>query len=162
MKNVLVACRIVLGLLFVFAGVSGFFLINAPPPAPPGLAGEFQSVFFASRWVLFVDAIECIAGALLLANRFVPLGLTLLGAVLYNILAFHITIMPAGLPIALAVTLIWVALAWQYRAAFAPLLTARDYPLVQRNSVVTSMQNPGNAARVRDIGARTSRDPVAS
>ena len=53
MKIAAPVSRIVLGLLFTVAGISGFVLIGHPPPTPPGLAGEFQDVFFASRWVLF-------------------------------------------------------------------------------------------------------------
>jgi putative oxidoreductase len=116
-----VVARILLGLAFVAAGASGFFLINNPPPAPPGLAGTFQDVFFQSRWVLFVDAIELLAGALLLANRFIALALTLLGAVIANIIAYHVTLMPAGLPAAAIVTLLWGIVAVRYRASLAPL-----------------------------------------
>jgi putative oxidoreductase len=113
--------RILLGLVFFAAGLSGFLLISNPPPAPPGLAADFQHVFFASRWVLFVDSVELIAGALLLANRFVPLALAMLAAVIYNILAFHITMAQSTLPVPLVVTLLWIILASRYRSTFAPL-----------------------------------------
>jgi putative oxidoreductase len=136
MKIATVIARILLGLAFVAAGLSGFFLINNPPPAPPGLAGVFQDVFFRSRWVLFVDAIEFSAGALLLANRFVPLALTLLGGVIFNIIAFHVTLAPAGLPIAGIVTLLWTIAASGYRSSFAPLFAPK---LVQNSNVVSSV-----------------------
>lgn len=125
MKIAVVICRILLGLLFAGAGLSGFFPINNPPPAPPGLAAVFQDAFFRSRWVLFVDAVQAIAGILLLVNRLVPLALVLLGAVLYNVVAFHVTMMPAGLPMAFVAVLLWGFVAWQYRSSFAPLLAAR-------------------------------------
>lgn len=114
--------RILLGLVFVLAGASGFLLIANPPPAPPGLAGAFQHVFFASRWVLFVDGVELIGGTLLLANRYVPLALTMLGAVIANIIVFHITMQPMGLPIALVVALLWAVVATRFRSSFAPLI----------------------------------------
>lgn len=129
MNIAVVAARILLGLAFVAAGASGFFLSNNPPPAPPGLAGTFQDVFFQSRWVLFVDAIELLAGALLLANRFVTLALTLLGAVIANIIAYHITLMPAGLPAAAIVTLLWGIVAVRNRSSFAPLFVAKPVRL---------------------------------
>jgi hypothetical protein len=116
------ASRVLLGLAFTAAGVSGFIFINHPPPAPPGLAGTFQDVFFRSRWVLFVDVIEALAGTLLLANRFVPLALTLLAGVIFNILAYHLTLMPAGLPAGAVVTVLWAIVASQFRSSFAPLL----------------------------------------
>jgi hypothetical protein len=110
----------------VLAGASGFLLISNPPPAPPGLAGEFQHVFFQSRWVLFVDGMEFLCGALLLANRFMPLALLTLAAILANILAFHITMQPAGLPIPVVLVALWVFLAYHHRASFAPLLVAKQ------------------------------------
>lgn len=125
MKIAVMVARILLGLVFVAAGLSGFFLINNPPPAPPGLAGAFQDVFFRSRWVLFVDAIQFLAGALLLANRFVALALTLLGGVISNIITYHITLAPAGLPVAGIVTLLWGIVASRYRSNFAPLFAAQ-------------------------------------
>jgi hypothetical protein len=118
--------RVLLGLIFCAAGLSGFLLISNPPPAPPGLAGVFQHVFFESRWVLFVDGVEFVAGVLLLLNRFVPLALTLLGAVISNILAFHITMQPSGLPVALVVTLLWILIALRHRASFSSLFVSKS------------------------------------
>ncbi len=123
MNIMIVASRILLGLVFAAAGVCGFFLINNPPPASPGLAGTFQDVFFQSHWVLFVDGVECLAGILLLANRYVPFALTLLAAVIANILVFHITMAPSGLPVPLVVVVLWATLASRYRTSFAPLLS---------------------------------------
>jgi hypothetical protein len=128
MKIAATVARVLLGLVFAAAGLSGFLLIASPPPAPAGLAGDFQHVFFASRWVLFVDGVQLIAGLLLLGNRFVTLALTLLGAVIANILAFHLTMQPSTLPVPLVVTALWAILAYRYRASFAPLFVARVHP----------------------------------
>jgi len=125
MKTAFVISRILLGLVFSAAGLSGFFLIANPPPFPPGLAGVFQDVFFKSGWVLFVDVVELLTGVLLLSNRYVPLALTALAAVISNILVFHITMMPAGLPVALFVTLLWTIVALPLRSSFAPLFARR-------------------------------------
>lgn len=130
MRNAVTVSRILVGVLFLVAGASGFFLISNPPPAPPGLAGQFQNIFLESRWVLFVDAVELIAGALLLANRYVPVALLLLAGVLPNILVFHITMMPSGIFPGLVATLLWFVVALQYRSLFAPLFASR--PLADR------------------------------
>lgn len=121
MKITVLVARILLGLLFLGTGLLGFVVLNAPPPMPPGLARTFMDVFFQSRWVVLVDTVEVIAGVLLLTNRFVPLALTLLAAVLANILAYHVTMLPSGLPLPLFATLLWVIVALPLRAHFAPL-----------------------------------------
>jgi putative oxidoreductase len=121
MKITATVARILLGLVFSAAGLSGFLLINHPPAAPPGLAGDFQTVFFRSYWVLFVDGVEFIGGVLLLTNHFVPLALALLAPVIANIIVFHLTMAPMGLPVAFVVALLWSLIALWYRASFAPL-----------------------------------------
>lgn len=128
MKTAFTVSRILLGLVFFAAGLSGFFLIASPPPMPPGLAGAFQDIFFRSRWVLVVDSIESLSGALLLANRYVPLALTALAGVIINILTFHLTMMLSGLPVALAVTALWTAVALPFRSTFAPLFARTPAP----------------------------------
>ncbi len=49
---------------------------------------------------------------LLLINRYVPLALAVLAAEIVNIIAFHITMAPSGLPMALVVGILWVLVAW--------------------------------------------------
>ncbi|MDB5042575.1 MAG: hypothetical protein JWN27_3301 [Candidatus Eremiobacteraeota bacterium] len=125
MKTTVTIARILLGLVFFAAGLSGFLLIAHPPAPPPGLAGQFQDVFFRSYWVLFVDGVELIAGIFLLSNRYVPLAVVLLGAVIANIIVFHVTMQPMGLPIAAIVAALWVVVAAQYRSTFAPLFVQK-------------------------------------
>jgi len=117
------AARIVLGLIFTLAGISGFaFLFVPAPPAPPGLPSLFMEVFFKTHWVQFVDGVQLIAGVLLLGNRYVPLALVALAAVIANILVFHITMQPAGLPVPIVVVALWFVVAYSRRDDLAPLL----------------------------------------
>lgn len=94
----------------------------------PGLAGAFSEVFYHSHWAMFVGAIQILIGLAFLANRFVPLALVMLAGFLYNSFAFHITMMPAGLPgPAIAVVLGYIV-ARPYRAVFTPLFRPRYQP----------------------------------
>jgi putative oxidoreductase len=111
--------RILLGLLFTFAGVMAFLIANPPPQ--PGLAGTFNDVFVHSHWALFVGAAQIVIGVLLLANRFVPIALIMLAAFLYNSFAFHITMAQSSLPAPVIVLALWLLVALKYRSSFVQL-----------------------------------------
>ena len=122
MKIASLIARLLLGLLFFVFGLNGF-LHFIPAPMPSGLAGQFLSAVVASHFAYLIFAVQLIAGILLLTNQFVPLALVLLAAEIANILAFHITMQPAGLAPGLVAALLWLIVAYQARAALRPLFT---------------------------------------
>lgn len=125
MRIAALVSRILLGLAFTVAGAFGFVLtFGAGPPPMAGLAGEFQRVIFQSHFVLLVDGVQLISGLALLANRFVPLALIVSGAILYNILSFHLTMMPLGIFPGLILTVCWFIIAFSLRDRFETLLAA--------------------------------------
>ncbi len=124
MKVAVLISRILLGLLFLIFGLNGFFNF-IPQPPPVGVAGQFGVILQQTHYFLAVAAFEVVGAVLLLANRFVPLGLTLLGPILVNILLFHILMAPMGLPIALVVTLLWFIVFTSVRQAFAGIFLQR-------------------------------------
>jgi putative oxidoreductase len=71
-----------------------------------------------------VGSIMVVSAILLLVNRYVGLGLTLLGPVLFNILPFHILMQPSGIGPGAFATLLWALVAWQHRSVFARLFAA--------------------------------------
>src|ERR687888_452698 len=122
MKVLTIIVRILLGLMFVVFG-SNFFLNFIPmPPPPPGLAGDYFKVFAASGYMYVVGAIQLLSGILLLIGRFVPLALTLLAAMIFNILVFHILMAPEGIGMGIVVAVLELFLVWSYRASFAGIL----------------------------------------
>ena len=123
MKTATVIARILLGLMFVIFG-SNFFLNFIPmPPPPPGLAGDYFKVFAASGYMYVVGAMQLLSGLLLLIGRFVPLALTILAAMIFNIWTFHILMDPQGLfPMAIVVMTLELFLVWSYRDRFAGIL----------------------------------------
>lgn len=92
------------------------------PPPPQGLAGDYVRVFIDSGYVYVVAILQIGGGLLLLIGRFVPLALTILGAIVVNILIFHALMAPEGFPPALVVTALELFLVWRYRTAFAGLV----------------------------------------
>jgi putative oxidoreductase len=127
MKIAAVICRYLLGLVFLVFGLNGFFHF-IPQPPPTGVALQFFIAVSTSHFMAAVFAVQIIAAVLLLANRYVPLAITLLGAMLFNILVFHITMAPSGLPLALFVTLLWLVVAASVRSAFSGIFQPRPQP----------------------------------
>ena len=124
MKVAVIVARILLGLLFLVFGLNGF-LNFLPMPAPQGLAGQYLGALFVSHYLEAVFLLEIVAAGLLLANRFVPLALALLGPILVNILLFHSLMAPEGLPMALGAALLWAVVFSGVRQSFAGLFAQR-------------------------------------
>ena len=74
---------------------------------------------------MLVFLVHVIGGVLLLANRFVPLAVALLGPVLVNILMFHVLLAPAGFPLAFFTAALWLIVFFSVRQAFAGLFVSR-------------------------------------
>jgi uncharacterized protein (DUF58 family) len=62
---------------------------------------------------------------LLLINRYVPLALTILGPIIVNILLFHSLMNPAGIGLAIFVTIFWAVVFVSVRSAFDGIFQAR-------------------------------------
>src|SRR5438045_8596541 len=121
MKTLTIIVRSLLGLTFVVFGLNAF-LQFIPLPPPQGMAGDFMKALFLSHYFYVVAILQIVGGAICLLGRFVPLGLTLLGPVVVNILLFHIFLEPTGLPLAVVVSVMALFLLWAYRQAFKGLL----------------------------------------
>ena len=119
------AARIVLGLVFLVFGLNGFLHLFPLPPME-GKAGQLVGGLVAGEYVFpLLFAIYTFAGTALVIGRFVPLALILLAPIVVNIVAIHLFLAPAGLPMSVGVLALELYLAWAYRAAFRPVLRAR-------------------------------------
>jgi putative oxidoreductase len=116
--------RFLLALIFTIFGLNGF-LHFIPMPPPGGVAGQFFGALFVSNYLVPIFALQLISGVLLLVNRFVPLALTILAAIIVNILLFHVLMNPAGLGLAVLVTILWSVVFVSVRSAFAGIFQAR-------------------------------------
>jgi hypothetical protein len=116
--------RVLLGFIFFASGLNGLFQFVAPP-AMEGKAATFMEGLAASGYIFpLLFATYIVAGAALLANRFVPLALVVLAPAIVNIFAVHVALEPHGMPIAIAVVALELFLAWRYREAYRPLFRA--------------------------------------
>ena len=124
MKIASTIARFLMGFVFVFFGLNGI-LQFIPMPPPTGIAGQFAEALFLSHYLVAIMFIQLFAGILLIANRYVPLALTLLGPVIANIFFYHAFMDPSGLPRAAVVIVLWSLVAYNVRSAFAGVLQQR-------------------------------------
>jgi len=125
MKIAALISRLFLGLIFVFFGSNAFlhFLPMPQLPATPG--GRFLGALFESHYAYVIGALQVIGGFLLLAGRYVPFALTLLGPVIVNIFLYHLLMDHMGLPLAIIVVILWFILFFRYKQCFSGLFVRK-------------------------------------
>ena len=121
MKIVTIIARVLLGLVFTVFGSNAFLhFIKMPPMSGP--SGDFILAMYSTGYLYVVGGCQVAGGLILLTGRFIPLGLTLLGPVIVNILCYHIFLDHQGWQIASVVAALALFLLWRHRANFAGLL----------------------------------------
>ena len=125
MKILVLIARLLLGLVAVVFGLNGFLNFLSMGPPPTGLAGQFMGALFVSHYYWVIAALQVLGGALLLANRFVPLALVLLGPVIVNILCYHVFLNHAGAGPAVVVTVLWFIVFYANRHHFSGIFLQR-------------------------------------
>jgi len=122
-----IAARVLLGLVFFGFGLNGLLQLFPLPPAE-GAAAVFMNGLIASRYFFpLLFGTYVITGAALLLGLFVPLALIVLAPIIVNIIVMHLFLRATRAEVSLSglVTALEIFLAWSYRAAFRPLLSAR-------------------------------------
>ena len=138
MKTATIISRVLLGLIFVTFGLNMFLNFIPMPPPPEGPARQFMTALFVSHYVYVVGALQVVGGLILISGRWMPLGLTLLGPVIVNIVCFHVLMAPAGLPMAIVVSVLALFLLWNYRKNFAGILAGAPAQLDSHSQQVTA------------------------
>ena len=130
MKIATTVSRFIMGLGFVVFGANIVHPFLPQPPIPEGsLPAQFMTVMGPTHWMTLVGVVQLAGGALVLLGRTAPLGLTLLGPVLVNILAFHVLLMGgAGIAPGLVFSVLELFLLYSYRSYFAPIFTISAEP----------------------------------
>jgi len=126
MKIVVLISRLLLGLVFVVFGLNGFLNFLNMGPMPSGLAGQFVMALALSHYFWAVAALQVAGGLLLLVNRFVPLGLVLLGPVIVNIILYHVFLNPAGIALPLIAAVLWLIVFYANRQHFAGIFVQQS------------------------------------
>ncbi|MEZ0391957.1 MAG: DoxX family membrane protein [Pseudobdellovibrionaceae bacterium] len=105
--------RILLGLIFFAAGLTGLLNLVPPPPDLPERLQTFNTGLMASGYFFtLLKLTETICGALLLSGFFVPLALVILAPISLNIFLVHAFLAPSGLPLAIVIGLLLIYLSF--------------------------------------------------
>lgn len=124
MKHLPTIARYLMGVIFFVFGLNGFLNFLPQPEFSPE-AGAFMGALAATGYMFpLIKVVEVAVGIMLLANRFVPLALILIAPITVNILAFHIMLDSAGLPIGILVLLLNAYLLFAYKKYYEPLLNS--------------------------------------
>ena len=118
--------RVLLALIFLVGAANGFaWMITGqdlihPPTSDAGLRFEAALRESGFLWPL-MKGIDLIAGLMLLSNRAPALGLLLLLPIIAVIVLFHLVLNPAGIPVAILLSVLTAALLFAWRDRYAPL-----------------------------------------
>jgi uncharacterized membrane protein YphA (DoxX/SURF4 family) len=119
MKKVTLIARLLLGLIFFGSGIAYFF--TTPPPMEGPIAEFFKGLMATHYFFYLLKGTETICGLLLLSGMFVPLALIVLAPIILNIFLVNVFMMPSGLPLAAAVGVLEVYLAF-FSAEYSPFI----------------------------------------
>ncbi|WP_084783183.1 hypothetical protein [Bacillus dakarensis] len=116
-KVLLTISRLFLGLVFLGAGVNGYFVIFQLDPFI-ATSPEAMALFQFSYLLVIEKTLEILCGLLLLSNRYVPLSLAVLSPIIVNILLLHLFLDHSLLLLALLLFVSYCYLFYHYRNNF--------------------------------------------
>jgi len=125
MKIASTIARILLGLIFLIFGLNHYLNFIPMGAMPTGVAGQFMGALAQTHYMYIVAFFEVVPAILVLVNRYVPLALTLLGPVIFNILLVNILMAPQGLPMGILLVILWILVFLHVRTAFAGVFQQR-------------------------------------
>lgn len=122
-SRVVLGVRILFGVFCIIFGVNKF-LNFLPMPTIPGDGGQLMQIYFTSGFMSIIGILEILGGVALVANKFVPMALTVLAAIMFNALVFHLLHDMAGIGGAVLGCVLTIILVFAYKERFSSVLTA--------------------------------------
>ncbi len=122
-QKVTMILRMLLGLAMVVFGLNKF-LQFMPMEFSPGDMDTLMGLFMKSPFMMIIAVIEILGGVALLVNKYVPLALTFLIAVLFNATLFHLFYDTATIVGALVLLIIALVLAYANKDRFSGLFSS--------------------------------------
>ena len=122
-SRVVLGVRILFGVFCIIFGVNKF-LNFLPMPTIPGDGGQLMQIYFTSGFMSIIGILEILGGVALVANKFVPIALTVLAAIMFNALVFHLLHDMAGIGGAVLGCVLTIILVFAYKERLSSVLTA--------------------------------------
>ena len=122
-SKVIMGVRILLGVFCIIFGLNKFigFL---PMPEIAGDGGTLMGIYVTSGFMTIIAVLELLGGIALVANKFVPLALTVLTAIMFNAFLFHLLHDMGGIGGAVLGLLLCLILVYANRDRFSQVLAA--------------------------------------
>jgi putative oxidoreductase len=114
--KIVLASRILLGLIFLVFGLNGLLLFTIgsgfiPMPPPSEAMLPIFTGFSATKYLMpLVKILEVLAGLMLLSGRYVNLALVFLAPIIVNIVGIHTFVDLAGAPMSIFITLLFLVI----------------------------------------------------
>lgn len=122
-SKVKMGLRILFGLFCILFGVNKF-LNFLPAFEIPGDGGTLLGIYVSSGFFSLIGVLEILGGLALVTNKFVPLGLTFLTAIMFNAFIFHLLHDVGNIGGAVVGLGLSLVLVFLYKGRFSELLKA--------------------------------------
>jgi|SRR5690625_4903 len=120
-------CRLFLGVIFLGAGINGYFVIFG---LDPFIATSPEAMALSEiKYLLVVEkSLEVICGIFLLINRYIPLTIAILSTIIANIFLLHLFLDHSLIILAIILVLTHGYLLFYYRKNFMSVLERNPNP----------------------------------
>lgn len=122
-SRVTTIARYLFGAFVLIFGLNKF-LGFLPFPEIPGDGGTLMGIYATSGFMKIIGILEILGGLALLVNKFTPLATTVLVAIMFNALVFHMLHDPAGLGGAAVGLVLGLVNVFGNKERFSSLLSA--------------------------------------
>ena len=124
-KKETMVIRILVGLMMAVFGLNKFLNFM---PAPEGMGEQMAAlmdVFTHSPFMSIIGVLEILGGLGLILNKYVPLSLTILIAILFNAALFHLLLdNPVNAGGSIVFLILSIVLVYAHKERFSSLLSA--------------------------------------
>lgn len=123
-KKILFVVCLLVGLLFINAGLNKFFNYIKPPDDLPEAQVKMFMALMQVGWLIpLIGAAELIGGILFVIPRYRALGAIILFPIIVGILLAHFTVAPEGIPMALIIFAIWTWSVVENWKKYTPMIS---------------------------------------